>query len=131
MLKSLGKKFSKNPFKLFLIDGLGACLSLSLYFFVVIPWVGYFGMPVHKIYMLAILAAAYAVFSLTCYFLKVEKWQLFMKTIALANVLHSLITLVLIVAYWNQLSILGLLYFFGEILIVTALAGIEWKTSVH
>ena len=130
MVKVMVDNFSKNPYKLFLIDGMGACLSLSLYLFVIIPWIVHIGMPVDKVYILTVLAAFYAIFSLTCYFLRVRQWQYFMKGISVANLLHSLISLLLVTVFWNQLTILGLFYFFGEILLVTTLAGIEWRTAL-
>ena len=123
------QKMLKNPHKLFLIDGLGACLSLGLYLGVVIPFIEFFGVTKEKIFILAGLAFLYAIFSLTCYFTKVKRWRPFMKTISILNLFHWCLTMWLIL-FTSGVTIIGTFYFVGESIIVVALATFEWKLTL-
>ncbi len=127
--QNLTKSIEDNPIKLFLIDGLGALLSGTLYIGLLANFQSFFGMPLREIYILTVLAAIYAVYSFSCYFLKVDRWPIFLKAIAIANLLHCCLTIGLIIYFKEVITIWGVLYFIGELIIVVPLALFEWRTA--
>ena len=120
---------TKNPRQLFLIDGLGAMLTAFLTGIVLVYFESFFGMPKSILVPLALVACGFAIYSLTCYFLKPKNWQFYLKNIAIANLLYCCVTAACLVFYYSQLSIFGWLYFIGEILIVVSLAMFELRMT--
>jgi len=86
-------------------------------------------MPEEALSSLGILASVYALFSGLCYFLKVERWKLFMRVIAMANLFHACLTIVLVYLNFETLTILGITYFILELLIVLFLSRVELKLA--
>lgn len=119
----------RQPRRLFLIDSLGAMLSMTLYLLVLAQYESIFGMPVDVVHALAIMAAVYVVYSGTCYLLDLKKWKPFLRVIAVANLLHCGLTAGLIMLHSESITTLGVLYFAGEFLIVVPLAWIEFRTA--
>jgi phosphatidylserine synthase len=118
-----------QPKQLFLIDGLGALVSAIMLGIVLVMFESHFGMPKNILYWLAGLAAVFAVYSLTNYFRFGENWRLFLRIIAIVNLLYCALTAVLVVQHVQELSILGIAYFIGEMIIVITLAMIELKKA--
>lgn len=129
MVQQIIRQAALNPRKLFLIDCLGALLSAILYGAVLAQLEDVFGMPPKVVYPLSILAGIYAIFSGSCYLLNLKNWKPFLRIIALANLLHCCLTIGLVVAYCQEITSLGLLYFAGELVIVVSLAIVELKTA--
>lgn len=127
MIKQLIKKASSNPRQLFLIDGLGALVTAFLTGVILVYFESFFGMPKNVLIPLALVACVFAVYSLSCYFFVNENWRRFLKIIAVANLLYCFATTGFVIAYFEQLTIFGILYFIGEIIIVVTLVSIEWK----
>ena len=118
-----------NPHKLFLIDSLGGLLSAFMLGFVLIKFESSVGMSRSILYFLSGIALVFSVYSFVCFLLKIKKWQIFLKIIAIANLLYCCLTLVLLVYLYEKLTILGLIYFVVEIIIVSGLAVIELKKA--
>ncbi len=118
-----------NPYKIFLIDGIGASLSVLFLGLLLLTFEAYFGMPKNVLYGLATLASILAVYSLSCYFFKVKNWRLFLKIVAFANLLYCCISLALMLYFYQKLTLLGLAYFLGEKIVVLILAGFEIKMA--
>lgn len=118
------------PRRLFLIDGIGALLTASLLAFLLAPLERYFGMPVRMLYPLAAVAVVFALYSLLCYARFPARWQLYLRGIALANLSYCVLTVVLVVYFWERLTVLGGLYFVGEIGIVIGLVVVELSTTL-
>jgi hypothetical protein len=117
--------------KFFLIDGIGAVLTASMLAFVLPPFQSYIGMPYPILNILAMAAAAFAAYSLTCFLLVAENWKPYLRGIAIANSSYCIATLLLIIYLWQELTLLGIAYFFGEIILVMSLVRIEWlKTNL-
>lgn len=119
----------KHPQKLFLIDGAGALLSLAMLLAFTFAFDDFFGIPKNILSRLALLPFSFAIYSLSCYVRPLQRWRVFLKTIALANFCYCGITLGLLFYYFEQITVLGTWYFVIEKLIVVPLAIIEWKTS--
>ncbi len=128
MFQQALKRIALNPKRLFLIDSLGALLSAILYSAVLARFESIFGMPQNVLYGLSFLAGAYAIYSCICYFSNLEKWRPYLKIIAIANLLHCCLTIGLVFSCYQKLTILGLCYFAGELIIVMSLAVVELKT---
>ena len=114
---------------MFLIDGFGALLSAFLLGIVLTRYESTFGMPRQALYFLAILPCLFAVYDFICYFRTKENRGSFLKAIGIANLLYCCISIGFVLHHFQKLTILGLLYFMGEILIVTVLASVEIKTA--
>ena len=123
------KSITQEPKKLFLIDGYGALLSSLLYGMVLSRYESVFGVPQKTVYFLGVLAGLYAVYSFSCYLIKLKDWRLNMKIIAMANLIHCCLTIGIVIFYFYEITLIGILYFFGELIIVVPLALWEMKTA--
>ena len=104
-------------------------LSATLYILVLANLYSVFGIPITELYFLGVLAVIYATYSFTCYIKDLNHWEPFMKAIAIANLFHCCLTIGLIIYYFEQITIWGMLYFIGEMIIVIPLAILELKTA--
>lgn len=113
----------------FLIDGIGAAMSALLLIMIVAPFESFFGFPSDVAIYLAILPLLFCVYSLTCHFTKPKNWSIFLRGIAICNVLYCVLTITMVIYFFQQLSIFGVIYFISEKLIIIPLAIWEWKVS--
>ncbi len=118
----------QKPHKLFLLDGLGAVVS-ALSLGLLLPYFNeYVGIPRQTLYTLAVPAVFFALYSLSCYFAKVERWRLFLRGIAVANLLYCCVTIVLMLSHFITLTGWGLTYFTGEVFIILIIVYWELRT---
>lgn len=118
-----------NARKLLLIDGIGALVSALFLGVVLVVLQPHIGMPVETLHLLAILAVIFAIYSFGSYFLLKEKWSYYLQIIALVNLSYCLLTLGLVIKYFEKLTLLGLAYFGIEILIIFILVRLELTTA--
>ena len=118
-------KLTSNPKRLFLIDGLGALITGFLLGVILTRFEEAFGMPRKVLIPLSILACVYVIYSVSCYFFVSKDWRPFLRVIAIANLIYCCITIVFVILFYQVLTILGLLYFFSEIIIIAGLVCIE------
>ncbi|GAB2624550.1 hypothetical protein GCM10027035_20170 [Emticicia sediminis] len=118
-------RLTLNPKKLFLIDGLGALLTAFLVGIVLRMFEDAFGIPQKHLCVLSILACIFAVYSMSCYFFVGKNWRIYLKIIAVANLMYCLLTAVFVMLLYQQITILGIIYFIGEILIILGLVYVE------
>ena len=111
--------------KIFLIDGLGA-LATALCLGVLLPKFNV-GLETAHLYLLAILATLFSIYSTSCYLVQVKPRSNFLMAIIFANLLYCIITSLIIVTNYGSLSILGWLYFITEIIVIFILCTIEVK----
>ncbi|MEX1189626.1 MAG: hypothetical protein WED33_10235 [Bacteroidia bacterium] len=112
---------------LFLIDAFGALFS-SISIGLIIPF--FFdgvGLPHLILSSLAIAAFIYSGYSFSCYLFLKNNLKTYLKYIAFSNLIYLLITLFVIVFYYAQISVTGLIYFILEAIIITILVSIELK----
>ena len=125
-----------NPKVIFLIDGIGALVT-SFSLFGIGFWLSnYFGMPKNILYILSIIVAFYAFYSLSCYFFLFDKlgktdknWQSFLKVIIAANFAYCVVMPFLLVEFYQNLTALGFSYFIFEIMIILVLVVLEIKVA--
>ncbi len=125
----LSKLSDIQPQKLFLVDSLGALLSAILLGLVLARFEKTFGMPQNVLYVLAVIPCIFTLYSFLCFLNKTVHWQPFMKIIATANLLYCCLTAALMVYFYQKITVLGLIYFFIEIIIIIILAFIEWEIA--
>ena len=119
------------PRTLFFIDGLGAALSTFLLGVVLVKYEPLFGMPANVLYYLALAAAAFAVYSLSCFAFFPKKWPPFLHLIALVNLSYCCLTLYLLFHHQQLLSAWGNTYFILEIVLVVVLSIVEWRVATR
>jgi hypothetical protein len=110
---------------IFLVDGLGAMMSALFLWIMTGRLYPYAGMPVPVLNGLAIIAACFCVYSMTCFFLAGHRWKPFLRAITTLNLLYCLTTIACLVWYWNLLKTPGKIYLILEILVILALVYVE------
>ena len=131
MLHKLLKLGYANPKKLFLIDGIGAILSVILLLFLVGGLHSIFGIPTTYLHLLAIFAVLFAFFDFYIYFKTQEKHSIALKIIVLMNIFYCFISIGVVIFLFDKITIFGMLYLGAEILIIAILSSIELKVSSY
>ena len=123
--ESILNKIASNPKRLFLMDGLGAFLSAFFLGVVLANFEFLFGMPLRVLYFLSIIACFYALFSAYCYCFVVKNERLYLTIIASANLIYCCLTVGLILYFHSTMTILGLVYFILELILICCLVLLE------
>ena len=106
---------------IFLIDGLGALVSV-FFLGVVLPALdGVIGMPIHILYLLAVAPALFLGFDMYCFFYVRRANEKCLLAIIGANAIYCLVSTGVLIQHLDSLTGWGLLYFLGEILILIAM----------
>ena len=121
------KQLLYDPKQLFLIDSLGAGLTLFFLFAILLPFNNQFGVPPSVVLALAVPVLLFTFYSACCFLFADTHWRSLLKAIAIANLLYCCMTAGLIIANYAQLTLLGIIYFVLEIAVVCALAFIELR----
>lgn len=121
--------FRKSPKKLFLLDAFGALVTATLLYFVLKPFHETFGIPTNILFYLSLSGLVLCVYSLSCFFFLKSNWKPFLRVIAIGNLLYCLATSAILILFFNQLTVLGLLYFLIEICIILFVVILEIKTA--
>lgn len=128
-IKNVINYFTKMPRTLFLVDGLGAALTTFCLFMSVRNFYVYFGMPKYILTYLFLIVLVFCIYSTTCFFLLKRNWTPFIRVISIANLIYCVLTLIFLYIYFNELTKLGLTYFFIEIVIIIALVYVELNVA--
>jgi FtsH-binding integral membrane protein len=129
MTPVLIERLARSPRTLFLVDGVGALVT-ALVVGVVLPALGErIGMPRPVLRALALTAAVFAVYSLTCAATRPTRWPGYLRGIALANAGYCVVTAALLIRFNATLRVLDWLYFVGEIGVVCTLAAVELRVA--
>lgn len=124
----MGLSLQQSPRKMLLIDGIGAVITSFMLGVVLVQFNDYIGMPLNVLYLLATVVLGFAIYSCSAYALAKSGHKTLLKIIFTGNASYCLCTSVLIVIYREQLSPLGIVYFIGEILIISGLLVIEYRS---
>ena len=116
-----------KPKNIFLVDSLGAFLTALLLFSILRTFNNHFGMPKITLTYLSIIALIFSFYSITCFFLLNDNWKSFLKIISIANLLYCALTFALLIYYHQSITLLGVVYFSGEILVICGLIFLELK----
>lgn len=115
-----------NQKNIFLIDGAGALTTALLLGLVLLPFESFFGMPSHIVQALAIAAGGLSVYSFCCHFMTRKFSPVLLRIVMIANLSYCLFAAVLTVLNFKLLSIAGIAYFVGEIIVVLWLVKREY-----
>ena len=114
---------------IFLVDGLGASFSAVVLAMIGLFFDAIFGMPVTVLWGLSCVALIYSVYSFSCYFTIAHAGPRNLKFIAVANIFYCVLTGCLVAIHYREVTILGYIYFSAEIVVISALAVLEWRVS--
>lgn len=126
LISHISSKWIVTPKRLFLIDAIGACLTIFLLSQVVGKFTTVFGYPASVINILLVPACCFAIYSFCCYFFVKRNQRLFIQMIAAANLMYCFFSIVLIGWLAKDVTTIGILYLLGEIFVITLLVCIEW-----
>lgn len=127
-MREIIRRLTQKPKTLFLVDSLGALVTVFFLFTILRPFHKYFGMPQITLTYLSLIAAIFCLYSITCFLLLKHNWQPFLRTISIANLLYCSLTIGLVIYYYYSLTLLGITYFLVEIILVCGLVFVELKT---
>jgi len=119
----------KNLKKLFLIDGLGALISAFLLGVVLVKFESLFGIPKPTLYILAAIPIFFALYDFFCYFRIKKNLPIFLKGIALMNILYCCLSLCFAFHHSTSITALGWAYIIIEIVIVVGIAIFELRVA--
>lgn len=129
-LEEMMNKFpSLNAKKLLLLDAWGAGITVLLLAVVVEPFQEHFGMPLVVLRLFSIIACVYTIYSLMSHYFGNQKHTLLLKIIAFSNTFYGCLIAFFVVRYFEKLTLLGMCYFAGEILLIMGLVALELQVA--
>jgi hypothetical protein len=124
------KNLITNPKKIFLVDAVGALLTAFNLFAVLRTFNEHVGMPKNVLMLLSGVALVFFIYSTSCCLVLTQNRKQYLKLIAIANLLYCLLTIGLVLYYWQTIKVLGLVYFSVEVLVIFILVYFELKVSI-
>ena len=121
------KKFIEKPKNIFIIDGFGALLTALLLFFVLRDFNSFIGLPKTTFEYLSFLALIFSIYSIVCFFAANNKCKLYLKIICISNIVYCILTFGIVIYYYQSISVLGIIYFLGEIAVISGIIFLEIK----
>ena len=128
-LKRVLDKLLSNSKILFLVDSVGALITAFILVIITTIFKVRIGLPCKTLYLLSIIAGAFAIFSIYCFCFVKFNWRPFLTIIAAANTLYCLSTAVLLVVYFDRMPRIAISYFVAEIIIMSSLVLVELKSA--
>lgn len=119
---------TSKPRFMLLMDAIGAFVTAFMLGIVLANNTDIFGMPTDVLYPLAGVALCFAVYSF-CGYLFAQKYGMYIRIIALANLSYCIAGATLTIMHMHVLTTLGLMYFAGEIILIMVIANIEWQVA--
>lgn len=120
-----------DPRRLFLLDSLGAALSVIGLGLILPAFEHAVGVPARVLYPLALLASGLAACSLRCFWRPPSHWRRWLTGIARANLLYCGLTAGLLLGYAPTLTGWGAAYFGLEMTVIILLACWELQTAAR
>lgn len=127
-MNKLIKTFTEQPKRLFILDGLGALLSATLLGLVLPQFEPLFGIPENTLYFLAAIPCVFAVYDFGCYFLLQKNHSLFIRIIAVLNLIYTILSISLALIHRGVITGFGWTYVIIEITILAVLIFIQLGT---
>lgn len=129
IFQELYKRAALYPKRLFIVDGFGALLSAFMLGVVLVKYESIFGIPKDVLYVLAMLPCLFALFDIYSVVRIKRAIAKFLNSIAIMNLMYCVLSLVLCMYHFAQLTYLGWMYMLGEMMVVVVLASIELKVA--
>lgn len=118
-----------SPWRLFALDALGALVSALMLGVVLVHFRHLVGVPAVTLRVLALIAVVFALYSATWATIRPSAWPAGLRGIAIANLAYCVLTFGAVVYLHDAVTLLGALYFAGEIVVVTSLAVFELRVA--
>jgi hypothetical protein len=125
----MNKLVNVLPKQLLLIDAWGAGITVLLLAVIVEPFQEYFGMPMVVLSLFSIIACIYTIYSLMSHYFGNQKHALLLKIIAFANAFYGCLIAFFVVRHFEKLTLPGMFYFSGEIVLILCLVTLELLTA--
>lgn len=122
---------TKKQKTIFLIDSLGAISTAFFLFVIMRQFNDYFGMPKTVLTYLSVIAICFCIYSTACFIFLKKHWTPFIRIIGTANLLYCALTIGLLIKYYPLLTIIGVVYFLVEIVIICCLSYIEFNAATE
>ena len=119
--------FKNKPNHLFLADAIGALLTAILSGVILVKLEYLFGMPTKVLYGLSILASIFAIYSFLCFLFAKKNWSIYLIIIAIANIFYCCITSILVIYYFDNLTLLARLFFPLDIMTILIVVYFELR----
>ena len=110
---------------IFLLDGIGAVVSVLLLGVVlpaIQPWIG---MPLKALFLLAIVPVFYGAYSFACYRFADPRNPRWLQAIMVANLLYCVLTASLTVIHFHEMTQLGVAWFIIDGLVIVGVVALE------
>lgn len=112
--------------KLFLIDGIGALLSFTTLIIIITFFQVHFGIPRLFLIIFSVIAFGLSLFALVNFRSKKHHQARVFITILL-NIIYCMLSFFILVTFWNEIRLLGVIYMVLEKLVVLILVTYEIK----
>jgi len=129
MTRALLERGKRYPKSIFLIDALGAMVTIVLLRFVLVRFVSVLGIPISALYLLATIPCFFIVYDLISYFVHSSKTAALLSGIAFLNLMYCPVSIGLAFYHRAEITVLGWLYVLAEISIIMIIALYEWRVS--
>ena len=120
-----------NEKTIFLIDGIGAVVSVLLLGVVLPALRDLIGMPVDILYLMCVVPLVYLVYDACCFWLVNHRDPKWLRAIILANLAYCVVTAILVVGHFGDLTIWGVAYFLAELVVILSLVVYERRVFVR
>jgi hypothetical protein len=114
---------------LFMVDAIGALLSSLLLFAIAKKFSLSFGLSESVLLKLSFVALLMAFYSILCYIGIKHRWKSFLISISVINLVYCVITFLVLVNHWPEITPLGIGYLSAEIMVILLLAFFEFSTA--
>ena len=121
-------KYKNTPKRVFLIDACGALITATSLLGILAQLEYLFGMPRDVLFVLSGIAFCLFLYSIICYRFINTNWKSFLKLLILFNFSYILVTLGMIIKYKAELTIIGLIYFIIELILIGFIISLEFQT---
>jgi hypothetical protein len=128
-MKKFLKYFNEKPKTLFLIDGVGALMTALSLIVIVREFIEYFGMSKNEVNYLSLLAFCFCMYSAICYMFLKSNFLPFIRFVGIANSSYCALIIGLMIRYKSSITVIGIIYFLVEIIIICCLSYVELKVA--
>jgi len=111
---------------LFLIDAIGACVSILCLCFLN-SFEHFFGVPKSVLSIFICVAIVLASYSFICFFTNPSNWRIYLVVIAILNIIYCIFTIYTIIQHADKITFFGYVYFIAELIIILILCFYEIK----
>ncbi len=118
-----------NPKILILIDGIGAITSAVFLGIILVRLETLVGVPKSTLYLLASFPCLFVMYDFYCYFKSKIKLKIYFTLIGITNLLYVSFSIGMAFYHFEQVEILGWVYLWIEIIIVSFLAIVQLQVA--